>query len=306
MSVTTRRLVLGLVMSSACTELSTKPAPQADDTGAFEDPTGGAEQPEDSASSTDTHAPEDTYTSSADTGEDTGGGGDDTASGGETGSSSTPEDSGGGISPDYDSDGDGLTDDEETIRGTDPENPDTDGDGWEDGAEADTDPNDPKDHPYTGGWPIGACRDDIVPTGSAVGNVADDFSLTDQYSDTVRLYSFCDRAVLIVGTAGWSSTAGDDTEDLQALYETYADRGLMVVELLAEDQHGDTPDRDALESWTAAHDVSFPVLADPDWDVSFRFEQDGSLPSWTLVAPGVVLASMDAELSARDIESVLP
>ena len=112
--------------------------------------------------------------------------------------------------------------------------------------------------------------------------------------------------MLIVSTAGWASTAREDTIELEALYETYADRGLMIVELLAEDSHGDTPDRDALEAWAERLDVTFPVLADPDWDVSFRFERDGSLPSWTLMAPGVVLASMDAELSAADIESVLP
>ena len=134
-----------------------------------------------------------------------------------------------------------------------------------------------------------------------------------------------DSAVIVVGGVGYKVFAGPSTlasllpgaegtvwthhlvrEDLQALYDTYADRGLMVVELLAEDQHGDTPDHDALEAWATRLDVSFPVLADPDWEVSFRFEQDGSLPSWTLVAPGVVLASMDADLTARDIESVLP
>ena len=302
MRLTRNGLVLGLVITAACTELPSKIALPTDDTGAPADTAGLGGSTEDSDASTDTSGGQDTSATSEDSGSETGGG---ETGGSETGGSTGDPDSG-GISPDYDSDGDGLTDDDEAIRGTDPENPDTDGDGWNDGDESDTDPTDPKDQPYTGGWPIGSCRDEIVPTGDSVGGVATDFSLDDQYSDAVRLYAFCDRAVLLVSTAGWSGSAEEDTEDLQALYDTYADRGLMVVELLAEDQHGDTPDHDALEAWATRLDVSFPVLADPDWEVSFRFEQDGSLPSWTLVAPGVVLASMDADLTARDIESVLP
>ena len=57
--------------------------------------------------------------------------------------------------------------------------------------------------PYEGGWPVGACRDDIEPTGNAAGQVANDFALTDQFSDTVHLHDFCDRVVWLVFAAFW-------------------------------------------------------------------------------------------------------
>ena len=307
---------VGLLTLAACTEPTIKGEDPAADTGAAADPGPGGDDPADTTDDDDTTSsgehdgdttgdPDDDPLGDTDDDTDHGTTGD--TAGDATGDTDTDVDTDTDADPgDADADGDGLTDEEEDALGTDPADPDTDGDGWNDGMETVTDPLDPKDHPYTGGWPIGECRDDVEPTTDAVGGVATDFSLADQFEDAVRLYAFCDRAVLIVSTAGWASTAREDTLELQALYDTYADRGLMIVELLAEDTHGDTPDHDDLESWASRMDVTFPVLADPDWEVSFRFERDGSLPSWTLMAPGVVLASMDADLSTADIESVLP
>lgn len=111
----------------------------------------------------------------------------------------------GSVDPNLDSDGDGLTDAEEATLGTDPQVADTDLDGWDDGDEVDghTDPNSATDHPYTGGWAMGACRDDLVASGNGVGQVTADFALLDQHGDTVRLHDFCDREVLLVGAAFW-------------------------------------------------------------------------------------------------------
>ena len=104
---------------------------------------------------------------------------------------------------DLDTDGDGLSDVEEEALGTDPTLTDTDGDGYDDDEEltGNTDPLDDADHPYTGGWAIGDCRSDVEATGHEVGQIAEDFTLSDQYGDNVSLYSFCDRAVLLVGAA---------------------------------------------------------------------------------------------------------
>ncbi len=107
---------------------------------------------------------------------------------------------------DLDSDVDGLLDGEERELGTDPTVKDTDRDTWEDGIEIEawTDPLDPDDHPLVGGWDMGPCRDRIEPTTDAVGEIASDFALMDQYSEqdglyeVVRLHDFCHKEVLIV------------------------------------------------------------------------------------------------------------
>ncbi len=99
----------------------------------------------------------------------------------------------------FDSDRDGLLDDEEFDFGTDPAIPDSDADGWLDGAETSsfTDPLDPEDHPYAGGWPIGACRHSIDGTGWSDGFVVNNTSHADQYGDIVKIHDFCEGPYLL-------------------------------------------------------------------------------------------------------------
>lgn len=106
----------------------------------------------------------------------------------------------------FDDDGDGLLADEELALNTNPADPDTDGDGHLDGeeVEAGTDPTDIDDYPYRGGYGVdGACRDSITATGNGVGDITDNFTLTDQFGDGVKLWDFCGRAVLLVTGAFW-------------------------------------------------------------------------------------------------------
>ncbi len=99
----------------------------------------------------------------------------------------------------FDSDRDGLLDDEELDVGTDPNLPDTDVEGWVDGDELSsfTDPLNPDDHPYTGGWPIGACRHSIEGTGWNEGFIVNNTANEDQFGDIVKIHDFCERPFLL-------------------------------------------------------------------------------------------------------------
>jgi hypothetical protein len=106
---------------------------------------------------------------------------------------------------DGDNDGDGLLNSEEITLETNPDLADSDADDWDDLAEieSNTDPNNPDDHPYQGGWQMDDCRNDIVGESVAVGSIAPNFALLDQYGDTLRLHDFCGQAVMLVFGAGW-------------------------------------------------------------------------------------------------------
>ena len=55
-----------------------------------------------------------------------------------------------------------------------------------------------------GGWhKANGCQDELTATGNEVGDITADAEMTDQFGDTVRLYDFCDRAVLLVSGAFW-------------------------------------------------------------------------------------------------------
>jgi hypothetical protein len=109
------------------------------------------------------------------------------------------------VAVDVDPDGDGLADADEATLGSDPGTPDSDGDGFDDGDEASqhTNPIDAEDHPYLGGWQIGACRDEVEPTGTTEGEVSNNFELPDQFGEMVSFHDFCDQVVYVVFAAFW-------------------------------------------------------------------------------------------------------
>ena len=208
-----------------------------------------------------------------------------------------------------DDDGDGLTNGEEDALGTDPNNADTDGDGWDDDEELDenTDPTDGNDKPYAGGYPIDACRYDIDGEGHNVGQVATNFTLTDQYGDNVRLHDFCHKAVLIVGSAGWCGPCQTEARSLAKWQSKYEDDGFIVITLLAENNYGSTPSQSELKSWESMAGYSgAPVLADPGWANENNYERDGYIPSVSLLSPGLEILIKDGNVSESDIKNALP
>ena len=76
---------------------------------------------------------------------------------------------------------------------------DEDGDGHTNGYESEmgSDPRDPADTPYAGGWVKSACPDSLQVTGDAVGQTPADFALVDQYGEEWHLHDFCASTVML-------------------------------------------------------------------------------------------------------------
>jgi hypothetical protein len=102
-----------------------------------------------------------------------------------------------------DDDNDGLSNFDEEEAGTDPLVADTDGDGINDKKELDQgfDPLDENDKPYLGEYPIARCDPTVESTGNSVGDVANDFTSTDQHGEELTLSDFCDSVVIIEASA---------------------------------------------------------------------------------------------------------
>lgn len=208
-----------------------------------------------------------------------------------------------------DDDGDGLTNGEEAALGSDPNNPDTDGDGYDDGEEVEgnTDPVSASDHPYQGGWPIADCRYDVLVTGNGLGQSTSNFALTDQYGETLQLHDFCDRAIILVGSAMWCGPCRDEASVLGSWYNNFEDQGLMVITLLGEDMSYNAPDQTDLREWAESYGLNHPVVADPGFGTSARFI-DGKyiyLPSTTLLGADAEVLLRDSAISSSTLQNAL-
>ena len=169
-----------------------------------------------------------------------------------------------------------------------------------------TDPNDSADHPYTGGWPIGECRNDMPDGGSlSAGDVAPNFTLTDWHGDDVSLHDFCHMAVMVVTGAEWCGPCQAYRADMASFYDSYFERGLMIIDLLGETASGGEPTETDLENWADGH--SYAVVADPGWSVSNQGYVSGGIPAMSLIGVGgvVVYADGGGPTSAQ-IEEALP
>ncbi len=214
------------------------------------------------------------------------------------------------LDPTLDSDGDGVTDVVELQFGGDPYNPDSDGDGWEDGEEVDlgSNPLDSSSVPQLTTWGVDSCASSMVGQGNNVGQVATDFTLTDQNGDDLRLHDLCGRAVMLVASAMWCGPCQSEAIELAALYRQYEDDGFIVVTLLGEDSFGQVPNQADLQDWANSFGIDHPVVADPGFGVGARFVSGGSLylPSTSLLGPGAVVLERDSYITTGDIQAALP
>ena len=184
-----------------------------------------------------------------------------------------------------DSDGDGIGDAEEVAAGTDPSSADSDGDGYTDDEEvaAYTDPTDASDHPYTGGWIIDPAGTTSRPK-PRLSPVArsPNFSLMDQYGDTVKLHDFCGQAVLVV--VGADGVVRPSRTVQRCRTGTATARGLMIVDLLDRTARGTL--QATLARWAGTDD--YAVLADPGSACRLP-ATSGTIPSVSVADGGMVV-----------------
>lgn len=149
-----------------------------------------------------------------------------------------------------------------------------------------------------------SCEETPVPTGFDRGDVAYDFTLSDQHGDSVSLYDYCGDAVILLVGAGWDAGTGPAADQAAGWTRSYA--GLTVMVLLGENEDSETPSAADLADFAEDHDLSGPVLADPSFQIGTHYAQ-GGLPSFTLMGPGAALIKVDqSSLSSADIEGALP
>ena len=223
--------------------------------------------------------------------------------------------------PDNDPDEDGLTNAQEEVLGTDKNNPDSDGDGQSDKFESDNGSNPLNEYSKgyeQGNYIVGQCENGLLePTDPsseasityegetytwplyAAGDIAPNFTLTDQYGQDVDLYSFCGKVVMLVFSASWCPPCQDLAQDVQDIQDTAPDQ-IQVIELLIENEDyggGVVETADQMAWATDFGMTTIPVLdADSgsgagDW--SYMYDRDGGIPSTVMIGPDMEIINVD-------------
>ena len=205
---------------------------------------------------------------------------------------------------------------------TDDESGDSDESGFETDANSSDGPEESDDcdapSPYAGGWEVGCCQDDIVPSpwepdAIEPGLVLPDWTFIDQYGESVRLYDFCHEAIYFEYVAMWCTSCQAHAPVVAGLFDTYADRGLMTLTFMSESWSGGAPSQSDVTEWanTFGHD-GLVVYSETATDVWYPFAEVAvagsysiSLPGTMFVAPGMAIARLGVP-TLQDIESLLP
>ena len=158
-------------------------------------------------------------------------------------------------------------------------------------------------------WPTDECADQLVGTGTGVGDIAPNFTMMSQHGTEVSLHDYCDRAVLLVGSAFWCEGCREEAPTLEPLYQEHKDQGLMIMTLLIENYDGEPPDQQDLNTWADEYAQTFPVLSDAQTQIhaySAKGKDTVKLPMDILIGPGAeVLVVMDT-VNLEDVLAALP
>lgn len=79
----------------------------------------------------------------------------------------------------------------------------------------------------------------------------------------------------------------------------------MSIILFAENGGGQPAGPEDCERWADQFGLTFPVLADPGWGESNKYEQNGGIPTFHLLGRDLTIRILDGYPSAQDIQDAL-
>jgi cytochrome c biogenesis protein CcmG, thiol:disulfide interchange protein DsbE len=134
----------------------------------------------------------------------------------------------------------------------------------------------------------------ISSGGAKVGQAAPDFTLNGLDGKPVSLSSLKGQAVLINFFATWCDPCRSEMPDLETVWKTYKDRGVVVlaVNLTDQDTAGD------VAQYVKDLSLTFPVVLDETGSVSTLFRV-GPIPSSYFINRQGVLASVQVGSMSR-------
>jgi len=105
---------------------------------------------------------------------------------------------------------------------------------------------------------------DLSGTGGAVGDVAYDFNLRNQWGEKTRLYDQYGLVLAIDFGAAWAEECEVPATEAEGIYQDYKDQGYLAMMVVVEDEDRNTPTTSDLVAWADKFGSTFPILGDVD------------------------------------------
>ncbi|MCA9829475.1 MAG: TlpA disulfide reductase family protein [Dehalococcoidia bacterium] len=144
---------------------------------------------------------------------------------------------------------------------------------------------------------------ELNPTGrvpvAEEGRAAPDFRLASLDGEPVQLTQFRGKYVLVNFWASWCGPCRGETPELVALSQRTEGQGLVVIGVNQQEGHN------TAASFANEFAVTYPVLLDPDGEVSVAYRVGSGLPITMLIDPtGVVRHVYIGQLDAADLAQI--
>ena len=132
-----------------------------------------------------------------------------------------------------------------------------------------------------------------------IGSPAQDFTATTVDGEEVSLGSYKGKAVWLTFGATWCAACVAEAPDVQAAYQKFADKGVVVLGIyLSEDSATVRDFRDRLE-------LTYPHIADPDTRIASAYRVNGIPAHYFIDRTGVLRDMKTGGLSEETMDAAL-
>jgi peroxiredoxin len=128
------------------------------------------------------------------------------------------------------------------------------------------------------------------PEGVSPGLCAPDFEAVDRDGNLHRFSDLAEGHVVMLSFgATWCVYCRSMAQEAEPLWASRADEGLLVIDVLIQDQEALPAQPDDAGAWADALDLSYPVLADPMGVTWPLYDPISAMPAaWIIDRDGVI------------------